>query len=80
MELLFHEGELIFVNPYFQLQPSHYGIFLDQTGEADHGCLRQFKKIQERYVLHPLTIQYKDTPLTSHQKVIGRVIRLRIKR
>lgn len=79
MEPLFPEGEIIFVNPDFELQPGHYGIFLDQTGGADPGCLRQFKKIQERYVVHSLNIQYKDTPLTSHQKVIGRVIRLRMK-
>jgi SOS-response transcriptional repressor LexA len=78
MEPLFHEGEIILVNPDFEPQPGDYVIFLDQTGEADHGCLRQFKKIQGRYVLHPLNIQYKNTPLTSHQKIVGRVIQVRM--
>lgn len=48
MEPLFHEGEIIFENPDFELQPGHYGAFLDQTDEAGHGSLRQYKKIQER--------------------------------
>lgn len=78
MEPLFHEGEIIFVNPDLEPQAGDYVVFWDQTGEADHGCLRQLKKIQERYALHPLNSQYKDTHLMSHQKIVGRVVRLRM--
>jgi SOS-response transcriptional repressor LexA len=78
MEPLFHEGEIIFINPDLRPQAGDYVVVLDQMAEANHGYLRQFKKIQERYVLHPLNIQYKDTPLMSHQKIVGRVVRLRM--
>jgi phage repressor protein C with HTH and peptisase S24 domain len=78
MEPLFHEGEIIFINPDLRPQAGDYVVVLDQMAEANHGYLRQFKKIQERYILHPLNIQYKDTPLMSHQKIVGRVVRLRM--
>ncbi len=78
MEPLFHEGEIIFVNPDLRPQTGDYVVVLDQMAEEDHGYLRQLKKIQERYVLHPLYIQYKDTHLLSYQKIVGRVVRLRM--
>ena len=78
MEPLLHEGEIVFVNPDLEPQPGHYVVVWDHTGEADSGCLRQLKKIQKRSVLHPLNTQFKDTPLTSHQKIVGRVVRLRM--
>lgn len=78
MEPLFHEKEIIFVNPDLRPQSGDYVVVLDQTMEADYGCLRQLKKSQKRDVLHPVNRQYKDTPLMSHQKIIGRVVRLRM--
>jgi SOS-response transcriptional repressor LexA len=78
MEPLFHEGEIVFVNPDLRPQAGDNVVVVDQMAEADLGCLRQLKKIQERSVLHPLNSKYKDIRLTSHQKMIGRVVRLRM--
>lgn len=78
MEPLFHEGGIIFVNPDLRPQDGDYVVVLDQMAEEDHGYLRQLKDIQERDVLHPLNIQYKDMPLMSYQKIVGRVVRLRM--
>ncbi|MDR4494134.1 MAG: LexA family transcriptional regulator [Nitrospirales bacterium] len=78
MEPLFHEGEIIFLNPDLEPQPGDYVVFWDYMDGEDRGCIRQLKKIQERYVLHPLNTQFKDTPFTSHQKIVGRVVRLRM--
>ncbi len=78
MEPLFHEKEIIFVNQDLRPQSADYVVVLDQMAEADHGCLRQLKRIQKQYILQPLNLQYKDTPLTSHQKIVGRVVRLRM--
>ncbi|GJL58658.1 MAG: hypothetical protein NPIRA03_15150 [Nitrospirales bacterium] len=78
MEPLFHEGEVVFVNPDLRPQSGDYVVVWDHTGKPDPGCLRQLKKNQKRSILHPLNTQYKDTPLTSHQKIVGRVVRLRM--
>lgn len=78
MEPLFHEGEIIFVNPDLRPQAGDYVVVLDQMAEKDHGYLRQLKEIQEQYVLRPLNIHYKDRHLMNHQKIVGRVVRLRM--
>lgn len=78
MEPLFHVKEIIFVNPDLRPQSGDYVVVLDQKTEADHGCLRQLKRIQKQYILQPLNLQYKDVNLASHQKIVGRVVRLRM--
>lgn len=78
MEPLFHEKEIIFVNPDLRPQSGDYVVVLDQMAEADHGCLRQLKRIQKQYILQPLNLQYKDVNLACHQKIVGRVVRLRM--
>lgn len=78
MEPLFHEKEIIFVNPDLRPQSGDYVVVLDQMSETDHGCLRQLKRIQKQHILQPLNLQYKDAHLTSHQKIVGRVVRLRM--
>lgn len=77
MEPLFHKGELFFVNPELEPQAGDYVVAWSQREEADPGCLRQLNRFQKGYALHPLNNNYQDTSLTSHQKIIGRVIRLR---
>jgi SOS-response transcriptional repressor LexA len=39
--------------------------------------LRQLKEIRGQTILHPLNRRYKDLPVTNHQRVMGRVVRLR---
>ncbi|GJL67909.1 MAG: hypothetical protein NPIRA06_05440 [Nitrospirales bacterium] len=78
MEPLFHVKEIIFVNPDLRPQSGDYVVVLDQMAEADHGCLRQLKRIQKQYILQPLNLQYQDVNLASHQKIVGRVVRLRM--
>ena len=78
MEPLFHKQEIIFVAPDLRPQAGNYVVVLDQMAGADHGCLRQLKKSQERIVLHPLNSAYKDAYLMSHQEIVGRVVRLRM--
>ena len=78
MEPLFHKGELFFVNPDLEPAAGDYVVALDQMAEAIPDCLRQLKGRGKRYVLHALNHNYQDTPLTGHQKIIGRVVRLRM--
>ncbi len=78
MEPLFHEGDLFFVNPDLKPQAGDYVIVCDEQAESESGDLRQLKKFRQQYVLHPLNSRYQDTLLTSNQKIIGRVVRLRM--
>ena len=78
MEPLFHKGEIFFVDPGLRPQDGHYVVVFTRLTAADEGCLRQLMKVQPHSILHPLNSKYKDMLLKSHQKIIGRVVRLRM--
>ena len=78
MEPQFHKGEIFFVDPDLRPQDGHYVVVFPRMAGTDQGCLRQLMKIQQHYILHPINSKYKDVLLRSHQKIIGRVVRLRM--
>ena len=70
---IFTKGETIFVNPDHKHKPSDYVVVRSQRGTM----LRQLKKLGSQYILHPLSRKYRDLPLTKHDRVYGKVVRLR---
>lgn len=77
MHPLFSEGEIIFVNPDLKYKPGDYIVVGSQRGRSGEAMLRQLKKLGSQYILHPLSREYADLPLTKHERVYGKVIRLR---
>ena len=77
MQPLFIEGEIIFVNPDLPAEPDHYVLVESEDGRPEGTLLRQFKKIGGQAILHPLDRRYEDLPVTKHQRIWGRVVRLR---
>ncbi|MBD0306162.1 MAG: S24 family peptidase [Nitrospiraceae bacterium] len=75
MQPLFHQGEIIFVNPDVRVEEDQYMVV--NTGRHDT-VLRQLMKLGREYVLHALNPEYPDMPLTNHHTVVGRVTRLRL--
>jgi phage repressor protein C with HTH and peptisase S24 domain len=75
MQPLFHQGEIIFVNPHVRVEEDQYMVV--NTGGHDT-VLRQLMKVGREYVLHALNPEYPDMPLTNHHTVVGRVTRLRL--
>jgi SOS-response transcriptional repressor LexA len=78
MEPLFHPGEIFFVNMDLRPQDTHYVVVLNQTTKTAPACLRQLQMVGGKYVLHPLNNKYQEAPLTNKQKIVGRVVRLRM--
>jgi SOS-response transcriptional repressor LexA len=77
MHPLFSEGEIIIVNPDLKYKPGDYVVVGSQRGRSGGGMLRQLKKLGGQYILHPLSRKYGDLPLTKHERVHGKVVRLR---
>ena len=77
MHPLFSEGEIIFVNPDLKYKLGDYVVVGSQRGRSGGGMLRQLKKLGSQYILHPLSRKYGDLPLTKHERVHGKVVRLR---
>lgn len=77
MQPLFIEGEIIFVNPDLPAEQDHYVLVESEDGRPERTLLRQFKKISRQAILHPLNRRYEDFPVTKHQRIRGRVVRLR---
>lgn len=73
MEPVFHEGEVILVNPDLECEPGNYCIAkMDMEDEA---ILKQLKKIGSVYFLHPLNPNYEDIQLTKKMRIVGKVVR-----
>lgn len=77
MEPLFSEGEIIFVNPDLPSEPGHHVLVESGDGGPEGALLRQLKEIGGQTILHPLNRRYEDIPITKHQRIWGRVVRLR---
>jgi SOS-response transcriptional repressor LexA len=77
MHPLFSEGEIIFVNPDLPREPDHYVVVAREDGRPEETLLRQLKEIGGQSILHPLNRRYEDLPVTKHQRIWGRVVRLR---
>jgi transcriptional regulator with XRE-family HTH domain len=77
MQPLFSEGEIIFVNPDLPTELGHYVLVESEDGHPEESLLRQLKGIGGQMILHPLNRRYEDLPLMKHQRVWGRVVRLR---
>lgn len=77
MQPLFSEGEVIFVNPDLPSEPGQYVLVDSEEGRPEGALLRQLKEIGGQTILHPLNQRYNDLPVTSQQRILGRVVRLR---
>jgi SOS-response transcriptional repressor LexA len=77
MQPLFSEGEIIFVNPDLPSEPGHYVVVESKGSGTEGALLRQLKDIDGQSILHPLNRRYGDMALTTHQRIWGRVVRLR---
>jgi SOS-response transcriptional repressor LexA len=75
METMFSEGEIIFVDPDSEWGPGDYVIANHANGEAIT-LLRQLQAKGNQSILHPLNRKYIDLPLTTQDKVCGKVVRL----
>ena len=77
MQPLISDGEVIFVNPDLSSEPDHYVLVESEDGRPEGALVRQLKDIGGQAMLHPLNQQYPDTPVTTQQRIWGRVVRLR---
>jgi transcriptional regulator with XRE-family HTH domain len=77
MQPLFSEGEIIFVNPDSAAESGHYVLVESDDGHSEAALMRQLKEIGGQLILHALNRRYDDRPLTKHQRILGRVVRLR---
>lgn len=77
MQPLFSKGEVIFVNPDLPSEPDHYVVVESEAGGPEGALLRQLKEVGGQAILHPLNRRYEDLPMTKHQRIWGRVVRLR---
>lgn len=78
MEPLFRKEEIIFVNPDLCWQQGHYVLVLSQSSGSEEGTIRQLKKSGHQYILHALNPKHPDSLLTERDKIVGRVVRLRM--
>ena len=73
MEPLFHEGEVLVVDPEVQPQAGDYAIVKkDHEPEA---AFKQLKKFRGVWVLHPLNPRYEDQEMAKDMRVVGKVVR-----
>jgi SOS-response transcriptional repressor LexA len=77
MEPLFSEGEIMFIDPDLPTEPGQYVVVEGADGRPEEALLRQLKEIGGQAILHPLNRRYEDRPMTEHQRIWGRVVRLR---
>jgi len=78
MEPLFHKGELIFVNPDLPPVQGHYVVVLIREKNIEEAKLRHLEKHQNHLWLRALNPKCADRMLTSRQRIVGRVVRLRM--
>jgi SOS-response transcriptional repressor LexA len=78
MEPLFHKGEIIFVNPDLPVRHDQYVVAISREKGVEDAQLRQLKKLNNQFWLRALNSKYPDCPLTKRQKIVGRVVRLRM--
>jgi len=78
MEPLFHKGEIVFVNPDLPPAQNHYVVVVTRGKDAEEAKLRQLKKLKNQSWLRALNPKYPDCPLTMRQRIVGRVVRLRM--
>jgi hypothetical protein len=74
---LFSEGEIIFVNPELSGEPGDYVVVESGAGGPEGALVRQLKETGGQAILHPLDRRHEDLPKTKHQRIVGRVVRLR---
>ena len=79
MEPLFHKGEIIFVNQDLPPVKNHYVVVLSREKDTEEARLRQLKKLGKQLWLRAPNPKYADCPLTKQQRIVGRVVRLRMK-
>jgi SOS-response transcriptional repressor LexA len=48
-----------------------------EAGGPEGALVRQLKEIGGQAILHPLNRRYEDLSKTKHQRIWGRVVRLR---
>jgi phage repressor protein C with HTH and peptisase S24 domain len=77
MQPLFSEGETLFVDPDLPGEPNQYVVIENEDGRPEHALVQQLKNIGGQAILHPLNRRYPDLPVTEHQRMVGRVVRLR---
>lgn len=78
MEPLFHKGEIVFVNPDLPPAQNHYVVVVTRGKDGEDARLRQLKKLENQLWLRALNPKYPDCPLTTRQRIVGRVVRLRM--
>ena len=78
MEPLFHKGEIIFVNPDLPPVQGHYVVVLSREKDAEEARLRHLEKHRNQLWLCALNPKYADCLLTKRQRIVGRVVRLRM--
>ena len=77
MQPLFSEGEIIFVNPELSGERGDYVVVESEAGGPEGALVRQLKEIVGQAIFHPLNRRHEDLPKTKHQRIWGRVVRLR---
>jgi len=77
MQPLLSEGEIIFVNPGLSGEPNDYVVVESEAGGPEGALVRQLKEIGGRATFHPLNRRHEDLLKTKHQRILGRVVRLR---
>jgi len=77
MQPLFSEGEIIFVNPELSGERGDYVVVESEAGGPEGALVRQLKEIVGQAIFHPLNRRHEDLPKTKHQRILGRVVRLR---
>ena len=77
MQPLLSEGEIIFVNPELSGERGDYVVVESEAGGPEGVLVRQLKEIGGQAIFHPLNRRHEDLPKTKHQRILGRVVRLR---
>ncbi len=73
MEPLFHEGEVLVVDPEVQPQPGDYAIV--KKDREEEATFKQLKKFRGVWILHPLNPRYEDQEMSKEMRVVGKVVR-----
>jgi len=55
-------------------------VVLNLANDTEEARLRQVKKLGNQVWLRALNQKYADCPLTQQQRIVGRVVRMRLNR
>jgi phage repressor protein C with HTH and peptisase S24 domain len=66
------------VNPDLPPAQNHYVVVVTRGKDTEEAKLRQLKKLENQSWLRALNPKYPDCPLTMGQRIVGRVVRLRM--